>query len=124
MRTSMRSRMFTARRYDCAVYIYCCRVVVCLCLPHAGNVSQVCQLTPTDRATLPHAQSTITLYTELTKVLNSNSDLHTHSKSLAGIHSIGHMFVYISLPLQLSPIMHSFRDIVAYFPKFKDYIYI
>jgi len=41
------------------------------------------QLTTMDRVTLPHAQSTIMLYKNLTKDSISKSDLQSHSRLLA-----------------------------------------
>ena len=66
-----------------------------------------------DRATLPHAQSTTTLYTKLTKDSNSKTDLQTHLRSLAIVPFDDFLIVFI---VTISPS----RDIIICFPKFKD----
>jgi len=57
------------------------------------------------------------MITGITKVSDSKSDLQTHSRSLA--------FVPFDSPYMISyssmSILHHFRDIIAYFPKFKDF---
>jgi len=73
-----------------------------------------------DGATLLHAQSTITLYTEFTQASNSKNDLQTHFRSLAIMPFDRPYDFLLVYRCNYDSILHRFQDIIAYFLKSKD----